>query len=133
MSSPYVDEGMHNCQIYADPVPDIREVPQSSHVEDEMYIEGDNWHCNGSHFPVVQGGYSAENDNSDIPFINGCPPYTTWGVENGFFSGSSDGAESSSGKTKAVWCKIRAALKWVISVRRDAATKRNANLFYFNY
>lgn len=126
-------------------------MPQNSYAQGEffsgMYIEGDNWHLHGSHFPVVQGGYSTENDSSGIQFINDCATCTTWGPENGFYCGSSDGAEfsshssflnssvniSSSEKTKAVWCKIRTALKWVISVRRDAAAKKNAKLFYCTY
>ncbi|TKY61556.1 Calmodulin-binding protein 60 B [Spatholobus suberectus] len=140
-SASYTDEGMHDQQVYADPLPSIREMPQNSHVLDEfsseMYTEGDGWHLNGSHFPFVQGGYSTENEGSEIQFIDGCPPYTTWEPETGFFFGSPLGAEisamqiSSSGKPKAVWYKIRVALKWVISAKRDAAARKNAHLFYY--
>ncbi|KAJ1417169.1 hypothetical protein SESBI_16862 [Sesbania bispinosa] len=151
ISDAYIDEGMYDYQNCADQLLDMEEIPQNSHVDDAfssgMYIEGDSWHLNGSHFPVVQGGYSTDNESSEIQFTNGCPPYTTWGAENGFFFGSIDGAEfsshstflnsaidiSSSGKPKAEWCKIRAALKWVISVRRDAVARKNAKLFYYNY
>ncbi|KAK7284418.1 hypothetical protein RJT34_19164 [Clitoria ternatea] len=151
ITASYTDEGMNDYQIYADQLQDIGEMPQNSHVEDEfssgIYIEEDTWHLNGSNFPFVQGGYSIENENSEIEFINGCPPYSTWELGTECLSGSSIGAEcsshstflnstvdiSSSGKPKAVWCKIRFALKWVISVKREAAAKKNAKLFYYNY
>ena len=124
-------------------------MPQNSYVGGDffsgMYVEGDGWQLNGSHFPIVQGGYSTENYSSQIQLINGCSPYTKSGQENSFFFGSPDGAElsshspfvnsakSSSGKPKAEWFKILNALKWVISVRRNAAARKNAELFYYHY
>lgn len=121
---------MYDSQIYADPVPEAREIPQNILVDDEfslgMYIEGDNCYFNGSHFPLMQCGYPTQYESS----------------ENGFYVGSCDGAElsshdtllnhamdiSRSGKPKVEWCKIRAAIKWVISVRKDAAARKNAML-----
>jgi len=117
---------MDNYQIYVDPVPDIRDIPQNNHVEGEMYIDGDGY---GSHFPVVEGGYSMENLMNDYPI------YTTCGLENYNLYGFSGVAEcsthvnflnscmdiSSSDKSKAVWCKVRIAIKWVMSVRKVAA------------
>ncbi|XP_058740516.1 calmodulin-binding protein 60 B-like isoform X2 [Vicia villosa] len=40
---------------------------------------------------------------------------------------------SNSEKPKAMWCKIRAVVKWGISVRRVAAARRNEHLFYYDY
>ncbi|KAL2345625.1 hypothetical protein Fmac_006910 [Flemingia macrophylla] len=140
ISASYADEGiMHDHQVYADPQPDIGEMPQNRHVLDEfyseMYTEGDTWHLNGSYFPFVQ----SENESSMIQFVNDCPPYTTREPEASFFIGSSAGAEfnsystfinsavdiSGTGKRKAVWFKILVALKWVISVKRNAAARKN--------
>ncbi|KAK7258985.1 hypothetical protein RIF29_24579 [Crotalaria pallida] len=136
---------------YIDPLPYNREMSQNNYSEGEFFsgmcIEGDNWHLQGSYFPVVEGCYSTENDSSEIQLINDYPPYTTWETENGLYSGSSDGAEfsshscflnssmdiSSSEKPKAVWYKILTALKWVILVRRDAAARKNAKLFFYNF
>ena len=151
ISPSYTDEGMHDHQVYADPLSGITEMSKNSHLLDElsseMYTEEDSCHLNGSQFPFVRGGYSTENEWSEIQFIDDCPSYTTWEPETGIFFGSPVGAEfssystfinsdedtSSSGKTKAVWYKIRVALKWVISVKRDAAARKNAQLFYYNY
>ncbi|XP_027353219.1 calmodulin-binding protein 60 D-like [Abrus precatorius] len=149
-STSHCDKGTLDYQIYADQRLDIREMPQNSHVEyefpSEMYIEGDSCYLNGSHFPFVEGGDEIDNVSSGIQFINDCPPYTTCEPETGFFFGSSVGAEfssystflnsavdiSSNGKPKAVWYKFRVALKWVMSVKRDAAARKNAKLFYYN-
>jgi len=148
ISASYTDEGMHDSQVYADPLPGTREMPHDSHVLDEfsseMYTEEDSCHFNGSCFPCLEGGYSMDNESSEIEFIDGCPHYATC---EPFFFGSSDGEEfssystfinstadiSSSGKPKAAWCKIGFALKWVLSVKRYAAAKKNnAQLFYHN-
>ncbi|RDY07888.1 Calmodulin-binding protein 60 D, partial [Mucuna pruriens] len=135
ISASYTDGGMHDHhQVYADPLPSLREMPQNSHAFDElfsgMYTEGDSWHLNESQFPFVENGYSPENVSSEIQFINDCP-HTTWEPETSFYFGSSVGAEFSNGKPKAVWYKIRVALKWVISVKRYAAARKNALHSYF--
>lgn len=109
MSTSYVNEGMHDYQINPEPVPDIRDIPQNNHVGAEMYIEGDS---HGSRFPVTQGGHSIENlttwefDCLDVEFLNSAMEIL------------------GSGKSKAVWCKIRAVIKWGISVRKVAAARR---------
>jgi len=124
ISTSYANEGMHDCEINPEPVPDITDIPQNNHVGAEMYIESDS---HGSRFPVAQGGDSIEN------LTNVSPLDTT--LEFDFL----DGAElntcieflnsvtniSGSGKPKAVWCKILAAIKWGISVRKVAAARRN--------
>ncbi|KAE9593712.1 hypothetical protein Lalb_Chr18g0046011 [Lupinus albus] len=100
-----------------------------------------NWDLHGSYFPLVEGGYSTENESSDIQLINDYPIYTTLEPENGFYYDTFDGAEfsthssflnssfdiSNSEKPKAVWHKI---LKCLISIKRDASARRNSNLFY---
>ncbi|KAE9615937.1 hypothetical protein Lal_00017388 [Lupinus albus] len=62
ITTSYIDEGVHDYQTYVDPLPDQRDMFQNNYAEDEffcgMYIEGDNWNLNGSHFLVSQGGYS---------------------------------------------------------------------------
>ncbi|KAK7379188.1 hypothetical protein VNO80_04641 [Phaseolus coccineus] len=148
ISTSYTNEGMRGSQVYADPLPDTGEMPHNSHVleefSSEMYTEGDSCHFNGSCFPFLEGGYSIENENSEIQLIDGCPHYATWEPKSSIFFGSSDGGEfssystfinstvdiSSSGKPKAAWCKIGFVLKLVISVKRHAAAKRNAQLSY---
>lgn len=130
MSTSYVNEGMHDYQINPEPVPDIRDIPQNNHVGAEMYIEGDS---HGSRFPVTQGGHSIES------LTNVSPLDTKWEEENQILFDFLDGVElstyvdilnsvtdiSSSGKPKAVWCKILTVIKWGISVKKVAAARRN--------
>ncbi|MED6193101.1 hypothetical protein PIB30_015985 [Stylosanthes scabra] len=143
-SSSFVDEGVPSYQIYEDPLPET--CFTGGDFLSGMFIEGNSsWQLNGSsHIEVVQGGYSAGNCSSEIQFTNDCSPYAgQWEDENGYLFGSSSyGAEftshsggdiSSSGKSKAVWFKILNALKWVISVKKYAAARKNAELFYCDY
>ncbi|BAT86108.1 hypothetical protein VIGAN_04372800 [Vigna angularis var. angularis] len=150
ISTSYTDEGMHDGQIYADPQPGTREMPLNGYVLDEfsseMYNDEDGCHFDGSCLPFPEGGYSIENERSDVEFIYGCPPWATWEPKSGIFFGSCDGEEcsrystftnsavdiSSNGKSKAAWCKIGFVLKWVISVKRHATAKKNAQLFCHN-
>ncbi|KAK7277990.1 hypothetical protein RJT34_23011 [Clitoria ternatea] len=144
-STSYIDKGIHNYQTYANPLPDVREMTLNSSIKGEffsgLHIEGDAWVPNGSHLPVVQSGYSTENVNSQIQFTNCCPPWITFQQENGFYFASSNGADfchshfsnstvnvSSCGKSKALWYKIRSAVKCDTLVGRDSAAKRNAKL-----
>ncbi|KAJ7973293.1 Calmodulin-binding protein [Quillaja saponaria] len=102
-----------------------------------------NWSQSGTQVPFMPGAgsYLAENDNSQIQ-MPGCflaaPAYEQG---NGFHFASVDGTEYGmlpsftssgvqilTGKPKAGWCKIRAAMKWGISVRRVVADKQLANL-----
>jgi hypothetical protein len=118
ISTSYVNE------INPEPVPDIGDIPQNNHVGAEMYIERDS---HGSRFPVTQGGHSIEN-------LTNVPPLdTTWEfdfLDEAEFSTcveflNSVTGRSSSGKPKAVWCKILAVIKWGISVRKVTAGRRN--------
>ncbi|MED6134448.1 hypothetical protein PIB30_037244 [Stylosanthes scabra] len=139
-SSSFIDEGVPSYQIYQDPLPEACEMMQNGFTGGDflsgMFIEGNSRQ-------VVQGGYSAGNCSSEIQFTNDCSAYAgQWEDENGYLFGSSYGAEftshsggdiSSNGKTKAVWFKIVNALKWVISVKKYAAARKNAELFYCDY
>ncbi|XP_028779520.1 calmodulin-binding protein 60 G isoform X2 [Neltuma alba] len=129
-STSYADEGMQNDQIYASPFPDLASMLQNSSAVGELFpgmqTEGNNWPHVGSPW--------TENESWHIQFTN-------WGQENGLhfnsyggveFGSLSNGGMATTEKPKAVWYKIRTALKWVISVRRDAAAKRVAKLIYYN-
>ncbi|KAK4282733.1 hypothetical protein QN277_014077 [Acacia crassicarpa] len=116
----YADEGMQNDQIYANP--DLASMLLNNSAEDEllsaMQTEGNS--C--PHF----GSLWTENENPHIQFTN-------WGQENGlYFNPYGAAGFDRREKPKAVWYKIRTALKWVISVRRDAAAKRMAKLIRYN-
>lgn len=112
ISTSYVNKGMHDCEINPEPVPDIRDIPQNNHVGAEIYIERDS---HGSLFPVAQGGDSTwEFDFIDGAEFNTCVEFLDSVTEI-----------SSSGKPKAVWCKILTVIKWGISVRKVAAARRN--------
>ncbi|CAL0302319.1 unnamed protein product [Lupinus luteus] len=144
ISASYIDEGVNDFQPYADPILDQIEMQENSYAEGEFFS---NWNLHGSYSPLVEGGYSTENESSDIQLINDYPTDTTWVQENDFYYGSSDGAKFSSHcsflnssmdisiseKPKAVWHKILTVLKCLISMRRDAYARRNADLFYYNY
>ncbi|KAJ1383485.1 hypothetical protein SESBI_43318 [Sesbania bispinosa] len=149
-STSYVDEEAHNYQTYADPLPDIREMPVNSSINGQFFsglgTEGDSWPSHGSYLPVTLSGHSTEDDSSQIQFTNCCSPSTTWGQENDLYFASSEGADfchshffnstesiSSSGKSKALWYKIRSALKCAILIGRDANARRNAKLLKYNY
>lgn len=93
-----------------------------------MHIEGNSWPHIGSVF--------TEDESAGIQF-------TTLGQENNgllysgcygeaYFRGDCGVGTSSKGKPKAVWYKVRTALKWVISVRRDAAARRMAKLIRYH-
>lgn len=78
------------------------------------YDVGNGW------APVMQITHLTADDNSQVGT-------TTW-QGNGFLFSPVDNI-STDGKPKSRWCTIRAAVKWVISVRRDAAAKRMGRLF----
>lgn len=119
-STSYAVDGMQNAQIYDTPFPDLAPILQNNSAEDEFLFTGMQFE--GHRFaPWTQ------NEDPQIQFTN-------WGEENGLYFNSHGGAElGRSEKPKAVWYKIRTTLKWVISVRRDAAAKRMAKLLYYNH
>ncbi|KAJ7977883.1 Calmodulin binding protein-like [Quillaja saponaria] len=105
----------------------------------------------GLQMPVMPGAgdYLPQNDKFTVQTPN-CFPAAAATCEGGndFYMPSVDGTEfdmlsafpsysihhiSRTGNPKAGWCKIRAAIKWSISVRRDVAAKKWAKLLYYNY
>lgn len=79
--------------------------------------------------PVMQITHLTADDNSQVGT-------SIWQGEGFFFAPTDNGVGiaasnfgipiSRNGKPKARWCMIRAAVKWGISVRRDAAARRMA-------
>ncbi|XP_058213968.1 calmodulin-binding protein 60 B-like isoform X2 [Rhododendron vialii] len=90
------------------------------------YDVGNGW------APVMQITHLTADDNSQVGT-------STWQGNGFLFSPVDNTVEiaasnvgiriSMDGKPKSRWCTIRAAVKWVISVRRDAAAKRMERLF----
>ncbi|KAI4301720.1 hypothetical protein L6164_034970 [Bauhinia variegata] len=96
----------------------------------EMYnIEENYWPPIGSEFPVVPDSYPTWVPTGDGVNFDPCNG-SEFGIHSSFHNPCTD--MSRSGKTRAVWYKIRTALIWVISVRRKAAAKRMAKPFYYN-
>uniref|UniRef100_A0A5B7AMA6 Calmodulin-binding protein 60 D n=1 Tax=Davidia involucrata TaxID=16924 RepID=A0A5B7AMA6_DAVIN len=109
------------------------------------YGGGNCQSTSGSLGPIVQAGHLPADDTSHVVTSTWLPVTTTWGQENGLFLAPSNEAEvgivssfpnfgihlSRNGKPKAGWCKIRAAVKWGISVRRDVEAKRMAARFLY--
>lgn len=93
---------------------------------------GSDWTPSGSLGPAMPTA-SFPADETWFP-INSA---TTFGQGNSFLCSSSNEEVgiriSRRGKQKARWCKIRAALKWGISVRRYVAARRMARRFYLDY
>ncbi|XP_054800120.1 calmodulin-binding protein 60 B-like isoform X2 [Prosopis cineraria] len=128
---PYAVEGMQNDQVYASPFPDLAPMLQNSSAEGELFP---GMQTDGHSWPHI-GSTWTEYENPHIQSTN-------WGQENGLhfnpYGGAELGSLSNGGiarseKPRAVWYKIRTALKWVISVRRDAVARRMAKLIYYNY
>lgn len=107
------------------------------------YNEEPNWYPNGSLGPVIPSGNSPTETFFQF-HASTCPPITaTWGQSNGIlFASSDDDAEtgnfspfpgfvhmSRERKPKAGWCKIRAAIKWWLSVRLAARRMARPSLY----
>ncbi|GFY94919.1 calmodulin binding protein-like protein [Actinidia rufa] len=86
------------------------------------YVGETSWAASGSLNPVMQIGHLTTSDNSQAGT-------STWPGNIGFFSPDFGKHLSKKGKPKARWCMIRAAMKLGLSVRRDAAAKRNRKTF----
>ena len=144
-STSYVGAAIFNNQVDTDPMSELVKLSQNSSAGEEllpgMYAEGNNWPFIGSPKPSGTDSYLTVDDISQNQFANCFSSATTWGPGHGFYFDSCDGVQigicssfpgSSTGKPKAAWYKIRTALKWVISVRKDAAAKRMAKLLNYN-
>ncbi|KAI4301721.1 hypothetical protein L6164_034971 [Bauhinia variegata] len=92
-------------------------------------IEENFWPPIGSEFPVLPDSYPTWVPTGDGVYFDPCNG-AEFGIHSSFHNPCTD--MSSSGKTRAVWYKIRTALIWVISVRRKATAKRMAKPFYYN-
>ncbi|XP_028086312.1 calmodulin-binding protein 60 G-like [Camellia sinensis] len=117
--------------------PTLRNSLMATNSYSGPYGGGNSWAPSGSSGPVLQIGHLTSDDN--------CPSEPTTWQGNGLFLASSNETvgnvssnfgicDSRNGKPKARWCMIRAAIKWVISVRRVVAAKRRmARLRYLNF
>ncbi|XP_010268064.1 PREDICTED: calmodulin-binding protein 60 D-like isoform X2 [Nelumbo nucifera] len=106
-----------------------------------------DWATGGSSGPVMPGGHLVGEGNPKFQFQNWFPLPATWDQGNGLFLGSGDETGisflsslpdlsvhvSRSCKPNMGWFKLRAAVKWGISVRRDLAAKRRARLLQLGY
>ncbi|GFY90524.1 hypothetical protein Acr_07g0007210 [Actinidia rufa] len=89
-------------------------------VQDGSFVT--RWAASGSLGPVMQIGHLSAGDNSQVGI-------STWPGNVGIVSPNFGIHISRNGKPKARWCMIRAAMKLGLSVRRDAAAKRNCKSF----
>uniref|UniRef100_A0A5B7AKZ3 Calmodulin-binding protein 60 D n=1 Tax=Davidia involucrata TaxID=16924 RepID=A0A5B7AKZ3_DAVIN len=96
------------------------------------YSAGNCWTPSGSLGPLVQAGHLAADDASQVETSSWLPSNEAeFGIASSF---PNFGIHlSKNGKPKAGWCKIRAALKWGISVRRDVAAKRMEKLLFLDF
>lgn len=126
----------HNCHSMQAFSPPLSNSFVMKDFYDGSYREGYNTAPIGSLGSVMMTEDLAADDISQVEM-------STW-QGNGFFlapSTQSVGILSSNigfhfsrnGKPKARWCKIRAAIKWGILVRRDVAAKRMARLMYYDF
>ncbi|XP_057962886.1 calmodulin-binding protein 60 B-like [Malania oleifera] len=106
----------------------------------EPYSGGNIWAASGLPGQVALTNNLAVNDISQAQASTWSPLPATWGPGNSPFLASSNGSEigiisslpgfgvhflrSRSGTPKARWCKIRAAVMCMISVRRNVAARR---------
>lgn len=113
-----------------------------------------SWCPSGSQGSIVTSGYLPPTSPDTFYHVHTStfpPTTTTWGPSNGFlFASGTDDAEtgiftplpgflhiSRARKPKAGWCKIRAAIKWWLSVRQRAAkrmaARRMSRPLYMDY
>ncbi|XP_042514428.1 calmodulin-binding protein 60 D-like isoform X7 [Macadamia integrifolia] len=107
--------------------------------------DGNEWAPGGPLVPAVSAGHLAGDDISQVQWQGLFPVDTSWGQGNGMFVDSSEEANMGllsslpdlsvqiprTCKPNMGWFKLRAAIKWGISVRRDVAARRRASLPQF--
>ncbi|CAL5194815.1 unnamed protein product [Lathyrus oleraceus] len=103
ISAANVNDGMQNVEINVDPVADIREIPENNYGHSTYAISEPDYDVSFDNFDGAEFSTFVDLLNFDMDVSN---------IE----------------KPKAVWCKIRAVVKWGISVRRVVAAKRNEPL-----
>lgn len=151
-SSSYYDWDDNNQEVVSlaacHPLEALSPMLRSSFILRDTYTGpfngGIGWSSSGSPGPVMPNGHLAADDTFQFQTSTLFPVSATWGQGNSFFLAANNEAEvgilsshpnfgigmSRKGKPRARWCKIRAALKWGISVRRDVAAKRMEKLFF---
>ncbi|KAJ4954715.1 hypothetical protein NE237_011498 [Protea cynaroides] len=104
--------------------------------------DGSEGGLGGPSVPAVSARHLAGDDISQVQWQGLFPVDTSWGQGSGLFLGSTDEASvgylsslpdlsvhiSRSCRPNLRWFKLRAAIKWGISVRRDVAARRRARL-----
>ncbi|GFY80812.1 hypothetical protein Acr_01g0006210 [Actinidia rufa] len=111
---------------YSSSISDLPNVNFSGMHQDYIsgpYVGETSWAASGSLGPVMQIGHLSAGDNSQVGI-------STWPGNVGIVSPNFGIHISRNGKPKARWCMIRAAMKLGLSVRRDAAAKRNLQVLY---
>lgn len=151
-SSSYYDWDDNNQEVVSlaacHPLEALSPMLRSSFIMRDTYTGpfngGIGWSSSGSPGPVMPNGHLAADDTFQFQTSTLFPVSATWGQGNSFFLAANNEAEvgilsshpnfgigmSRKGKPRARWCKIRAALKWGISVRRDVAAKRMEKLIF---
>ncbi|GFY90520.1 calmodulin binding protein-like protein [Actinidia rufa] len=110
----------HPVQVFAPPT--LRNGFMAPDYISGPYVGETSWAASGSLGPVMQIGHLSAGDNSQVGI-------STWPGNVGIVSPNFGIHISRNGKPKARWCMIRAAMKLGLSVRRDAAAKRNCKSF----
>ncbi|XP_057495400.1 calmodulin-binding protein 60 B-like isoform X2 [Actinidia eriantha] len=114
-----VQDGSHPVQVFA---PTLRNGFMATDYISGPYVGETSWAASGSLGPVMQIGHLSASDNPQVGI-------STWPGNVGIVSPNFGIHISRNGKPKARWCMIRAAMKLGLSVRRDAAAKRNCKSF----
>ncbi|GLT94840.1 hypothetical protein SLE2022_125580 [Rubroshorea leprosula] len=116
----YESEGSHQLQAFN---PTLR----NSFIMRDLFpipYNGENgWSQTFLPASVIPGTHLANDDISDAQMPNWSLVNTGWDLGNGFCNESHYGIPLLISKSRAGWCKIRAAFKWM-SVGRDGAAKK---------
>lgn len=81
---------------------------------------------------IVPGSHLTNDDISDTQMPNWSLVNTAWDLGNGFGNESQHNIPFPNIKTRASWCKIRAAIKWWL-IGRDIEAAKMARAFYIDY
>ncbi|XP_043709422.1 calmodulin-binding protein 60 D-like isoform X2 [Telopea speciosissima] len=140
-----VTQGCHSVQV-------CTPVQRNSFNMKDSFIgpyvkDGNEWGQGGPFVPAVSSGHLAGDDVSQVQWQGLFPVDTSWRQGSGLFVGSSDEANAGllsslpdlsvhiprSCRPNMGWCKLRAAIKWGISVRRDVAARRARLQQFYHY
>ncbi|GLT37962.1 hypothetical protein SLA2020_122410 [Shorea laevis] len=118
----FESEGSHQLQAFN---PTLRNSVTMKDLFPIPYNGDNGWSQTFPPASVIPGTHLANDDNSDAQMPNWSLVNTAWDLGNGFWNESHYGIPLLISKSRASWCKIRAAFKW-ISVGRDGAAKKLA-------